>query len=170
MVDHFSLFGLGSVAAAGAGGSSAGGGGCFIATAAYGTPLAKEVKYLSEFRDRYMLTNGLGTSMVRAYWKVGPKIARYIEKRRGKGSCERHLAAIRLDRKTVRGTELKLNKKMKILIIGSSGFIGNYLCDRLSYYGHKVIGLDNKAPVKKNILSEFILGDILNAERSGENR
>ena len=72
MVDHFSLFGLGSVAAAGAGGSSAGGGGCFIATAAYGTPLAKEVKYLSEFRDRYMLTNGLGTSMVRAYWKVGP--------------------------------------------------------------------------------------------------
>lgn len=51
---------------------------------------------------------------------------------------------------------------MKILIIGSSGFIGNYLSDRLSYYGHKVIGLDNRVPAKKDILSGFVLGDILN--------
>ena len=64
----------------------------------------------------------------------------------------------------MRGAELKLNKKMKILVIGSSGFIGKYLCDRLSYYGHKVIGLDIKVPVKRDILSEFILGNILNPE------
>lgn len=53
---------------------------------------------------------------------------------------------------------------MKILITGSSGFIGNYLCNRLSYYGHEIAGLDNRPPVKKDILPGFILGDILNPE------
>ncbi|KKS42388.1 MAG: hypothetical protein UV05_C0045G0008, partial [candidate division CPR1 bacterium GW2011_GWA2_42_17] len=83
MVDHFSLFGLGGSSSGGSSGSSSssGGGGCFIATAAYGTPFAEEVRYLSKFRDRYLLTNRLGRSMVRIYWKIGPKMAKYIEKK-----------------------------------------------------------------------------------------
>lgn len=53
---------------------------------------------------------------------------------------------------------------MKILITGSSGFIGSYLSSRLLRNGYKVTGLDNRAPAKKDILSEFILGDILSLE------
>lgn len=53
---------------------------------------------------------------------------------------------------------------MKILIIGSSGFIGNHLSARLSHYGHQVVGLDNRAPEKKDALTGFILGDILNPD------
>ncbi|MDD5454914.1 MAG: hypothetical protein PHW62_05410, partial [Candidatus Ratteibacteria bacterium] len=52
--------------------------GCFIATACYGTPMAKEVKVLSQFRDEYLLDNSLGKIFVAAYYKVSPRIASYI--------------------------------------------------------------------------------------------
>jgi hypothetical protein len=32
---------------------------CFIATAAYSTPMAEEIQILREFRDEYLLTNSL---------------------------------------------------------------------------------------------------------------
>jgi hypothetical protein len=51
---------------------------CFIATAAYGAPSAPEVDMLREFRDRYLLTNSVGTAFVRAYYRVSPSVARYI--------------------------------------------------------------------------------------------
>ena len=62
-------------------GSGGGGGGCFIATAAFGTPMAKEVVVLKKFRDKYLLTNRIGKGFVRLYYKHSPKYARFIKKR-----------------------------------------------------------------------------------------
>jgi hypothetical protein len=56
----------------------AGGPSCFIATAAYGTPLAGEVGILSDFRDTYLLTNRVGTAFVRTYYRFSPPLARFI--------------------------------------------------------------------------------------------
>ncbi len=51
---------------------------CFIATAAFGTPMAKQVKILCRFRDNYLLTNKLGSEFVAFYYKHSPPIADYI--------------------------------------------------------------------------------------------
>ncbi|MDD5454912.1 MAG: endo-1,4-beta-xylanase [Candidatus Ratteibacteria bacterium] len=60
------------------GGSSSAVKSCFIATACYGTPMAKEVKVLSRFRDEYLMDNSFGRIFVAAYYKVSPQIASFI--------------------------------------------------------------------------------------------
>jgi len=52
--------------------------GCFIATAAYGTPHAQEIDRLREFRDDVLLQNVLGTLFVRTYYRLSPPIAEWV--------------------------------------------------------------------------------------------
>ncbi|WP_027339317.1 type II secretion system protein [Halonatronum saccharophilum] len=51
---------------------------CFIATAAFGSPLDSSVVILREFRDQYLLTNNLGSRFVDIYYYLSPPLANLI--------------------------------------------------------------------------------------------
>jgi hypothetical protein len=52
--------------------------GCFIATAAYGTPLAQEISVLRQFRDNFMDVTSVGRKLAETYYRISPPIARAI--------------------------------------------------------------------------------------------
>lgn len=54
------------------------GGYCFIATAAFGSPMEQHVMLLRRFRDRYLMANSLGRRFVHAYYRYSPPLARWI--------------------------------------------------------------------------------------------
>ena len=56
---------------------------CFIATAAYGSPTAKEVEIMVQFWHEYILTNPLGQGLAYIYGRVGPPIAKFITEHPG---------------------------------------------------------------------------------------
>jgi len=89
--DHFSgiipiVIGGGAAAAGGTSGASSSDDGgaasyCFIATAAYGTPMTDDVLILRKFRDKYLIRNSLGREFVWNYYRYSPPAAKFISKR-----------------------------------------------------------------------------------------
>ncbi|MFZ2087950.1 MAG: CFI-box-CTERM domain-containing protein [Desulfobaccales bacterium] len=75
---------------------------CFIATAAYGSPLAPEVTVLQDFRDTYLARHSLGERCIEAYYRISPLLAHQIS---------RHQALQRLTRFFLAPIILLLKKK-----------------------------------------------------------
>jgi len=64
---------------------------CFVATAAWGTPLASEIGVLRGLRDRHLLSNAVGRAAVSAYYALGPTLADVIAEREGLRAAARAL-------------------------------------------------------------------------------
>jgi len=58
--------------------TNSGGSGCFIATAAYGSPSEYHVKILREFRDTYLIHTRYGKKFVDLYYKYTPTLANFM--------------------------------------------------------------------------------------------
>ncbi len=54
---------------------------CFVATAAYGSPLAQEIGVLRRMRDRLLAPHALGRALIDGYYAVGPHLAALIADR-----------------------------------------------------------------------------------------
>jgi len=62
------------------GGGGGGGGSCFIATAAFGSPMERHVAILKNFRDSYLLPSAPGRIFIRTYYKYSPPLAHFISR------------------------------------------------------------------------------------------
>jgi hypothetical protein len=53
-------------------------GGCFVATAAFGSPMVRQVQWLRAFRDRTLLSTGAGRAFVKWYYGWSPRAAAWL--------------------------------------------------------------------------------------------
>ena len=59
-------------------------GGCFIATAAYGTPFSEEIDVLRNWRDDFLEASYPGRLFIRTYYSLSPPVADNISESDGK--------------------------------------------------------------------------------------
>lgn len=64
---------------------------CFIATAAYGSPLAPEVVLLSSYRDNYLAHHLLGRKIIHLYYRLSPPLAAWVSRKKFLKTCTRWL-------------------------------------------------------------------------------
>jgi len=64
---------------------------CFIATAAYGTPMAKEIDVLRKWRDESLIKSKSGKLFVNTYYIISPPIANMISKSKSMRAITRKL-------------------------------------------------------------------------------
>jgi len=91
------------------------GGFCFVATAAWGSPMAADVVTLRSFRDRYLMTWAPGRLFVDAYYTVSPPLADLIADHEGLRTAVRvalwpfvAVAGVTVELPTVLGTAILL--------------------------------------------------------------
>jgi len=54
---------------------------CFVATVVYGDEAAPELVLLRSFRDDILIRSPVGRQFIDCYWRVGPRLARYVAHR-----------------------------------------------------------------------------------------
>ena len=67
------------------------GGGCFIATAAFGTPFSEELNVLRDWRDQSLNQSSYGRLFIQAYYATSPRIADFIRRHAGARAATRIL-------------------------------------------------------------------------------
>ena len=70
-------------ATAALGGGDSNSSNCFIATAAFDTPLAPQVQVLRDFRDAYLMRSAIGRWLVSQYYRLSPPLANIIRRHDG---------------------------------------------------------------------------------------
>lgn len=70
----------GSVSGGGSGGGGGGGGGCYLASSAFGSPQAPEVRVLIDLRARYTCRHPVGRRWLAFYDRYGPAWAQQLER------------------------------------------------------------------------------------------
>jgi hypothetical protein len=99
---------------------------CFIATAAFGSPLAPQLDILREFRNRFLLTNSLGRWLVQQYYIYSPSLAAKIKKR----DSARAIVRTTLSPVITVAQWLILHGLKSFLILAATGFVLGFVIVR----------------------------------------
>jgi len=92
---------------------------CFIATAAYGSPMAPEVRTLRAFRDRVLLALPWGDAVVGLYYRLSPPLATLISDRPALKSAVRCLITpVAMVASVAAGTAAGENAVILLLVLG----------------------------------------------------
>jgi hypothetical protein len=55
---------------------------CFVASVAYDNPNHPDVMFLRSFRDNALSNNYIGRNFIAWYWRIGPKLAKFVNRSR----------------------------------------------------------------------------------------